>query len=128
VSLVSLAGVEPVDYRMNKGLAGWWHHLGTTFHKFFWRELERIANEHPENSAWVSSSQIVMHARRHQSPVWLGIVLAALDDSSHIKGVPVHEVMDEDGLDVSLPHLEKILMQLIPTQCVDLIKDVPDSL
>jgi len=28
--VVEAAGVEPVDYRMNKGFAGWWHHLGTT--------------------------------------------------------------------------------------------------
>jgi hypothetical protein len=28
--VVEAAGVEPVDYRMNKGLTGCWYHLGTT--------------------------------------------------------------------------------------------------
>ena len=28
--MVEAAGVEPVADRMNKGLKGWWHHVGTT--------------------------------------------------------------------------------------------------
>jgi hypothetical protein len=28
--VVAAAGVEPVVYRMNKGLKGCWYHLGTT--------------------------------------------------------------------------------------------------